>query len=144
MKCSMNSFLLLACAGIYTISAQLSGSDTSVPCYDRNNRAQRCQPPFVNAAYGKVVEASNTCGINAPTEYCLQTGATGARKYCYTCNDRDEANRHPPAYLTDFNNNYNYTWWQSETMMEDMQYPESVNLTLNFSKYHVQCLESFN
>jgi hypothetical protein len=32
------------------------------PCYDENDRAHRCIPPFVNAAYGRQVVASSTCG----------------------------------------------------------------------------------
>ncbi|XP_005111410.3 laminin subunit gamma-1, partial [Aplysia californica] len=126
----MGLFLLALCAGLQVIVAQTQ-SEASVPCYDELNRPQRCQPPFVNAAYGKLVDATNTCGVTSETEYCLQTGVTGARKYCYSCYDRDAGRRHPPSYLTDFNNNYNWTWWQSETMLEGIQYPTVVNLTLH-------------
>ena len=45
-------------------------------CYDDSGKAQRCVPPFVNAAFNQLVEATNTCGI-PPIEYCRQTGVTG-------------------------------------------------------------------
>ena len=135
--CTMFFYLLCLCAGLQYVSAQ---SSTDAPCYDRYNRPQRCEPPFVNAAFGKAMDVTNTCGVTSPTEYCLQTGKTGARKSCYICDDRDQSLRHPPEYLTDFNykknNTYTeYTWWQSETMFEEMQHPNQVNLTLNLSKF---------
>lgn len=113
--------------------AQNTTEQPSVPCYDEFNQPQRCQPPFGNSAFGQNVVATNTCGVSKEIEYCLQTGVTGARKYCYICNDQDHY-RHPPSYLTDFNNNYNLTWWQSETMLEGVQFPMIVNLTLHLSK----------
>ena len=45
-------------------------------CYNDQLVAQRCVPPFVNAAFNQLVEATNTCG-NPPIEYCRQTGVTG-------------------------------------------------------------------
>lgn len=127
--------LFLSFGLLWTVSvAQNSAEQPSVPCYDESNRPQRCQPPFVNAAYGRLVEATNTCGLSSEIEYCLQTGVTGARKYCYLCNDKDGF-KHPASYLTDFNNPYNLTWWQSETMLQGIQYPTAVNLTLHLSKY---------
>ena len=44
-------------------------------CYNDQGKAQRCVPPFVNAAFNQLVEATNTCG-NPPIEYCRQTGVT--------------------------------------------------------------------
>ena len=44
----------------------------AVPCYSYDGRAQRCTPPFENAAYNLDVEATNTCGMRERTEYCLQ------------------------------------------------------------------------
>lgn len=37
------------------------------PCYDSDGRAVRCVSEFINAAFGKPVIASNTCGMNGPS-----------------------------------------------------------------------------
>ncbi|XP_070532708.1 laminin subunit gamma-1-like [Ptychodera flava] len=121
--------LLIQC----TIAQHMSRS----ACYDQQGRPQRCIAEFVNAAYNVTIKSTNTCGlrrVSGRPDYCLQTGVTGATKSCHVCDAYDDKLKHPPEYMTDFHNDIDSTWWQSETMLQDIQYPNMVNLTLPLGK----------
>ncbi|CAH2311352.1 laminin subunit gamma-1 [Pelobates cultripes] len=96
-------------------------------------RPQRCMPEFVNAAFNVTVVATNTCG-SPPEEYCVQTGVTGVTKSCHLCDSSQPYLQHSSEYLTDYNNQADTTWWQSQTMLAGIQYPNSINLTLHLGK----------
>jgi laminin gamma 1 len=104
-------------------------------CYnDHDNSPRHCQPPFENIAFQKNIEASDTCG-SIPQKYCVQTGASGATQVCRECDQNSSDNHHNSSLLTDFNNVHKITWWQSQSMLAgDVQYPNSINLTLNLEK----------
>lgn len=102
-------------------------------CADEGGRAQRCMPEFVNAAFNVTVVATNTCGT-PPEEYCVQTGVTGVTKSCHLCDAGQPHLQHGAAFLTDYNNQADTTWWQSQTMLAGVQYPNAINLTLHLGK----------
>ncbi|XP_073170381.1 laminin subunit gamma-3 isoform X2 [Lepidochelys kempii] len=102
-------------------------------CYDPWGRAQYCTPAFENAAFGREVWATNTCG-SPPEDYCLQMGARDTTKLCHRCDAGDPLLHHNPTYLTDFHSQEQSTWWQSQSMAFRIQHPNSVNITLHLGK----------
>ena len=101
-------------------------------CYDSNGKAKLCLPPFQNVAYNVSLQATNTCGVGRRTRYCLPT--TVGQKQCSLCDENVPEFKHPPDFMTDFHDGGNITWWQSETMLEGIQYPNLVNLTMDLGK----------
>ncbi|XP_060107379.1 laminin subunit gamma-3 [Heteronotia binoei] len=102
-------------------------------CYNPQGLAHRCMPIFENAAFGKPVEVSNTCGT--PLEdYCLQMGTRDSSKLCHRCDAGDPSLHHNATHLTDFHSQEEPTWWQSQSMAFGVQHPSSVNITLHLGK----------
>lgn len=56
-------FLLEAIYGAYFSQFSMKEPDND-PCFDRAGRPTRCVPDFINAAFGKPVIASSTCGTS--------------------------------------------------------------------------------
>ncbi|XP_061867634.1 laminin subunit gamma-3 [Colius striatus] len=105
----------------------------SPACQDPRGQPRRCMPVFENAAFGRVVEATNTCG-SPPEDYCLQMGARHASTLCHRCDATDPQLHHNASFLTDFHSQEESTWWQSQSMAFGIQHPNSVNITLHLGK----------
>lgn len=108
----------------------MAGMDS---CYDALGRAQRCMPIFENAAFGRLAQVSNTCG-SPPEDYCLQMGTRDSGTLCHHCDASNLLLHHNATFLTDFHSQEESTWWQSQSMVFGVQFPNSVNITLHLGK----------
>ncbi|VDO23469.1 unnamed protein product [Heligmosomoides polygyrus] len=102
------------------------------PCYESTGRPVRCVPEFINAAFGKPVIATSTCGMNGPSRYCtVKEGTDGiSRERCEVCDDSRQSLSHPASLLTDLNSPGNMTCWVSEPSLTE----HNVSLTLSLGK----------
>jgi len=102
------------------------------PCYSPAGKPVKCVPDFVNAAFGKTVRASSTCG-SPPSRYCVTSMGTNGEvvRNCRVCDSSVPKQSFPPAYLTDLNNPHNLTCWMSEP---HVQAPRNVTLDLSLGK----------
>ncbi|XP_006637439.1 netrin 2 [Lepisosteus oculatus] len=102
------------------------------PCYDDNGAARRCIPEFINAAFGKEVQVSSTCG-RPPSRSCsvLEREDRPSVRTCQICDASDPRRAHPASFLTDLNSAHNVTCWQSENLHSS---PHNVTLTLSLGK----------
>ncbi|XP_046450286.1 netrin-3-like isoform X1 [Daphnia pulex] len=91
---------------------------TSVSSSGTVLRSRRCVPDFVNAAFGKEVTATSTCG-NPPSRHCYATtdDKGDLTRLCSLCDSSNARRRHPSTYLTDLHNVNNMTCWQSEPLI---------------------------
>lgn len=105
------------------------------PCYDASGKARRCITDFVNAAFGKEVRASSTCGSPA-SRYCQTSYNNEGHiiRNCFICDDTHPKRQHPSSYLTDLNNPNNLTCWQSEPFSGGGIAGENITLTLSLGK----------
>jgi len=120
---------------------QFDARSTADPCYDdqrSDGDAQRCLPDFVNAAFGRQVVASSTCGRPRASRYCMTTRDRDGRvgRDCHVCDETEARLRHPPTYLTDLNNPNNVTCWISQPLASRL---DNVTLTLSLGKKFEVC-----
>ncbi|XP_039630948.1 netrin 2 [Polypterus senegalus] len=102
------------------------------PCYEEGGAARRCVPEFINAAFGKEVQVSSTCG-RPPARFCgiQERDERPATRLCQVCDASEPRKAHPASYLTDLNSAHNLTCWQSENFNHS---PHNVTLTLSLGK----------
>lgn len=101
-------------------------------------------PPFENVVAEKMVMVSPeqmTCGVRSLNEYCIQTH--GIYRECDVCDETKQDKRHPPDFLTDIHTDFNETWWQSVTMLEDVHVMDT-NLTVNLGEEEQRLSNSYH
>ncbi|KAJ8284187.1 hypothetical protein COCON_G00030370 [Conger conger] len=139
MSDAWSRWLLGACllgvawAGAHNANPFAGQQSPPDPCYDDNGgAARRCIPEFINAAFGKEVQVSSTCG-RPPSRSCsvVEREDKPAVRTCQICDASDPRRARPAAYLTDLNSLHNLTCWQSENLHGS---PHNVTLTLSLGK----------
>ena len=120
--------IILSAALLGTAVAQLGSAKK---CYEGDGRPSRCMPEFANAAYLKDISANNTCGMDKPRLYCVQSERSGLQKICEICDARFTKLAHPASYMNDLvnDNQKGVTWWQSDTLYVN-KYPVRIILDL--------------
>ncbi|KAL4617891.1 netrin-3-like [Arapaima gigas] len=132
-RCLLATCLLTVVAAAVPNSNPFAGQQSPPdPCYDDNGAARRCIPEFINAAFGKEVQVSSTCG-RPPSRSCsiVEREERPTVRTCQICDASDPRRAHPASYLTDLNSAHNLTCWQSENMHTS---PHNVTLTLSLGK----------
>ena len=127
---------ITCCLHLLVFSQNIPNSDDytygrAIKCKRDDGTSQRCMPVFENVAFDREIYANNTCGMKGASQYCVQTGTSGARKICDWCDNNVAGSRHPPNLMTDITVDNNPTWWQSETLLENKN---GVHLIIDFKK----------
>jgi netrin 1 len=132
--CGGAALLCLTLCSVHAVSFlnMLDPGSNPDPCYDENGKPRICIPDFVNAAFGKQIKASSTCGEPA-SRYCKTSTDSEGKvvRNCFICDNNHPKRKHPSTYLTDLNNRNNVTCWISEPFV---QYPQNVTLILSLNK----------
>lgn len=144
--CEFKLIVILCFLGISFLSLVSAGPSESFlkmftnqvvtdPCYDED-RARRCLPDFVNAAFNLPVVASSTCGSQGPARFCDNTNLNTV-PVCSVCDEANPKRRFSASALTDINNSNNITCWRSEPVPAPTTIsapPDNVTLTLSLGK----------
>ena len=109
------------------------------PCYNSAGHPQTCITYPIDAALGRKISATNTCGKTLE-KYCY----IGAERACSVCNALDPQRSHPASLMVDQFNMRNVTWWQSQSWWQTnqeglsrMYRPLTVNVTLSIDKSYL-------
>lgn len=123
--------LLLFCySNIFAQQDSSSLENYAGACVDSSGNPQFCYPQFLSAAAGRLVNASNTCGITRRQKFCIHMSNAAMPSRCQYCDARNPLESHDASFLTDRNH---HNWWQSESMDENpnLHFKDPVSLTID-------------